>query len=172
MDSLLNALATYARLRRPTQEVEVDCGQVLEHVVSDLAERIAATDAAVVVGVLPKLKGDADRIYQLFLNLVSNALKFQQPGRTPRVEVSASHRDRDWVLCVEDNGIGIDAAHREAIFEAFRRLHAESSYEGTGLGLAICQQIVLQHGGNIWVESEPNEGSRFYIRWPSNKPAT
>ena len=100
------------------------------------------------------------------MNLISNALKFQRPGAAPRVAIAAEARDAEWVFKVEDNGIGIEAAHVKVVFAAFKRLHAASQYEGSGLGLAICQQVVEQHGGRIWVESDIGQGSRFQFSLP------
>jgi two-component system sensor histidine kinase/response regulator len=159
MVGLLDSLLAYARLGKPIAWEEVDCNAVVEHVKADLAERIAATRAVVSAGPLPTVRADRARIYQLFLNLVGNALKFQRAGEPPRVTIGA----REGVFCVEDRGIGIPAAQQKVIFEAFRRLHGRGKFEGTGLGLTICQQIVEQHGGRIWVESEPQQGSRFYF---------
>jgi two-component system, sensor histidine kinase and response regulator len=161
LDSLLNALRTYAGLQRPVSHVDVDCGQVIQHVLSDLRERIDESGARVDVGELPTLRGDPDRLYQLLLNLVANAIKFRAPEQPPIVRVSATRSARQVALCVEDNGIGIPPEHHQSVFEAFARLHDDSKYEGTGLGLAICKQIVQQHGGQLSVESEPGHGARF-----------
>jgi signal transduction histidine kinase len=161
MDSLLDSLLNYARLQRPIALADVDCETLCAQVRSDLGERIERCRANVKLGSLPTVRGDADRLYQLFLNLIGNAVKFRRSDAAPEVNVSAEKRNGEWLFCVADNGIGIDAKHRAAVFDAFRRLHKESSYEGSGLGLAICKQIVEQHGGRIWVESEPGKGARF-----------
>jgi two-component system sensor histidine kinase/response regulator len=167
MDALLNSLLSYAGLQRMAARVEVDCNALLEQVETDLAERLATAKATLTVGALPTLKGDPSRLYQLFLNLVGNATKFQRPGEPPTVGVSALAQGKEWLFCVEDNGIGIDKQNQAAIFDAFRRLHAESVYEGSGLGLTICRRIVEEHNGRIWVESEPGRGSRFYFALPA-----
>jgi two-component system, sensor histidine kinase and response regulator len=166
MDSLLVSLLTYARLRKQPTRSEVDCGQVVEHVWADLAERISATNATLDCGALPKVEGDQDRLYQLFLNLISNAIKFRRPDSAPRVTVSATRRGNFWTFCVEDEGIGVGAGHRASIFRAFERLHEHSKFEGSGLGLAICQQIVEQHGGRIWMEPGQHVGARFCFELP------
>jgi two-component system sensor histidine kinase/response regulator len=157
MVSLLDSLLAYARLSRPVDLEDVDCQKVLVQVQADLAIRIAEKKAVITVGPLPAVRGDAARVYQLFLNLVGNALKFHRPGEPPRIAVSA----RQGTFCVEDRGIGIPATQQKTVFEAFRRLHGRVQFEGSGLGLTICQQIVEQHGGRIWVESEPGQGARF-----------
>jgi signal transduction histidine kinase len=166
MDSLLDSLLNYARLQRPIALGDVDCETLCAQVRSDLGERIERCGARVNLGSLPKVRGDADRLYQLFLNLVGNAVKFRRADAAPEVDVSAQRQNGEWLFCIADNGIGIDAKHRGVVFDAFRRLHKESSYEGSGLGLAICKQIVEQHGGRIWVESRLDHGSCFCFSLP------
>ena len=167
MDSLLDSLLGYARLQRPIALGDVDCAALLGQVKSDLGERIERTRAELVCDALPHVRGDGDRLYQLFLNLIGNALKFRRDGEQPTVSVSATRYGAEWMFCVADNGIGIDAKHRQTVFDAFTRLHSTSSYEGSGLGLAICKQIVEQHHGRIWVESNPGGGSHFYVALPA-----
>jgi two-component system sensor histidine kinase/response regulator len=163
MVALLDALLAYARLQKPIAWIRVDCDQTLEQVKTDLAERIKVAGATVTVGPLPNLRGDTARIYQLFLNLVGNAIKFRRPDAPPQVEVSAQSKDPEPVFCVADNGLGIAPEHQTLVFEPFRRLNNRTQFEGSGLGLTICQQIVEQHGGRIWVESAPGQGSRFFF---------
>jgi signal transduction histidine kinase len=161
MDSLLDSLLSYARLQRPVALAEVSCETLLDQVMADLADTLAGTQASLSVGRLPTLRGDADRLYQLFLNLIGNALKFRRPDQAPRVSVAAEKHGDAWCFSVEDNGIGIDRQHQATVFKAFWRQHAQSKYDGSGLGLAICQQIVEQHGGRIWAESAQGGGARL-----------
>lgn len=166
MDSLLGALLVYAGLQKPGSPSEVDLAQVLEHVRSDLAENIARAGATLSADALPTVSGDADRLYQLLLNLVSNALKFRRPDEPARIRLTGKHGRDELVVCVEDNGIGIGSEDQTAIFEPFQRVFAQSQYEGSGLGLTICKQIVEQHGGRMWVESKRGQGSRFWFALP------
>jgi signal transduction histidine kinase len=162
MLSLLDSLLLYARLHKPPVWVEVDGRTLLEQVTADLSARIAACGARLEVGPMPRLRADPDRLYQLFSNLTANALKFAGKDRPPEVRITAVREEGEgWVFTVADNGIGIAPAQQELIFEAFRRLHARTEYEGSGLGLTICKEIVEQHGGRIWVESEAGQGARF-----------
>ena len=166
MDSLLDSLLSYARLQSPIALGDVDCSALLAQVRGDLGECIERSRAELSTDPLPHVHGDSHRLYQLFLNLVGNALKFRREGEPPRVAVSAERHGAEWVFCVADNGIGIEAKHRESVFDAFTRLHKQSSYEGSGLGLAICKQIVEQHRGRIWVEANGSSGSRFCVALP------
>ena len=115
---------------------------------------------------LPVVNGDASQLAQLFQNLLSNAIKFRQDGRPGRIHVGATRQDNQWVISVRDNGIGIAREHFDRIFEIFQRLHIRDKYSGTGIGLAICKRIVDRHGGRIWVESKPGEGSDFRFMLP------
>jgi signal transduction histidine kinase len=133
---------------------------------TDLAMPLAEAGASVSAADLPTLFGDADRLYQLLLNLIGNAIKFRRPDLAPHIKVSARVTRAELRLCVEDNGIGIEEPDQATIFDAFSRLYAQSQYEGNGLGLQICKQIVEQHGGRLWVESKHGEGSRFYAAFP------
>ena len=101
----------------------------------------------------------------MFQNLLNNALTYSRDG-PPRVHVSADRRRGKWVLSVRDEGIGIDPADQDRVFNVFDRLHSREEYEGAGIGLALCERIVERHGGRIWVESEPGEGSTFSFTLP------
>jgi signal transduction histidine kinase len=102
----------------------------------------------------------------LFQNLIDNAIKFR--GRVaPKIYISSKQEGNEWIISIQDNGIGINAQDSKRIFEMFTRLHDSLEYPGTGIGLAICKRIVEQHGGRIWVESKPGEGTTFYFTIPS-----
>lgn len=127
-----------------------------------LSSRIEESNAKICVPrLLPVVLGDRRLLTQLFQNLIGNALKFTSDERPPVVEITVEPGDETAVIGVRDNGIGIKDVHRDRIFEPFRRLHSRDKYGGTGIGLSICRKIVERHGGRLWVESLPGQGSHF-----------
>lgn len=164
-DLLAYARATPARARRET----VDAEQVLVEALAGLPSSIPESGAVVTHDPLPTVRANATQLGQVFAHLVGNALKFRR-DEPPKVHVSVCDHGDQWKFSVRDNGIGIDAAQFEKIFGVFCRLHEEGKYGGgTGIGLAICKKIVEYHGGRIWVESRPGQGSMFCFTLP--KPA-
>jgi len=115
---------------------------------------------------LPTIYCDAERIYQVFENLLVNAIKFTGSTKNPKIEIGYEDRGNFHQFYLRDNGIGIDPKYYRKIFETFHRLKEIEDEEGTGLGLPIVDRIVNNHGGKVWVESEPGEGSTFYFTIP------
>jgi signal transduction histidine kinase len=113
---------------------------------------------------LPVILGDPRKLRQVFLNLIGNAIKFVEDK--PAVRVSAEVQGSTAIFAVADNGIGMDPGQAERIFQPFHRLHGEEEYPGTGIGLAVCERIIEQHGGRIWAQSAPDEGSTFRFTLP------
>ena len=110
---------------------------------------------------LPQIKGYETELRMLFQNLISNAIKFRGDD-LPQVESACAEREDGWVVSVRDNGIGIDPADAQRIFDPFQRLHTESEYPGTGIGLAVCRQVCARHGGRIWVTPNSDRGCTFF----------
>jgi light-regulated signal transduction histidine kinase (bacteriophytochrome) len=169
--TLVRDLLRYSCLDRQAKPADpVSCNDGVNAALNNLASLIARSGAEIHCQQLPMVLCDASQLVQLFENLLGNAIKYQG-NEPPRVEVSADRKAEDWVFCVADNGIGIDSAHHQQIFDIFTRLHNKEEYPGTGIGLAICRKIVERHGGRIWVESEPNLGSRFFFSLPVREAA-
>ena len=164
MQRLINDLLGFSRVGRIGGELtDVDLGALLDGVVEDLSGPVEESGAVVTHGELPVVRGEAPLLTQLFVNLVGNAIKFRDPGRTPTVHVEARDVGDHWELSCHDNGIGIDAQYADRVFVIFQRLHAKDVYEGTGIGLALCKKIVEYHGGTIWVDPDVEQGTT--IRW-------
>lgn len=163
MQQMLADLLAYTRAGQTPEFQAVDGEEVLVQVLNRLQAQITECEAVVTHDPLPTLQGDATRLGQVLQNLIGNALKFRCPGTPPLVHVSAHREGQHWKFGVHDNGIGIDPAQTKLLFQVFQRIHTRSEYPGTGIGLAICKRIVEQHGGRIWVESQPSAGSIFYF---------
>lgn len=170
MNKLLDGLLQYATIGRSDSEYEtVDLNEVVEICKSNLKLKIDESAATVESQWLPEVIATQPLMIQLFQNLISNALKFQQPEVAPHIHIAIIERSEDMLFCVKDNGIGIAPEHNERIFVIFQRLHGRNRYEGTGIGLAICHKIVTQLGGRIWVDSSPGNGATFYFTLPKDK---
>jgi signal transduction histidine kinase len=138
----------------------------LAHVMADVAEDLRLSlhaHAELVVGALPEVEADPRQLRRVLQNLVSNALRFRR-GDSVRIEVAAVRDAREWVICVQDDGLGVPPEHRGRIFGMFARLDPGS--EGIGVGLAVCRRIVEAHGGRIWVEPAEGGGSAFRFTLP------
>lgn len=164
MGRLVEDILEYSRIRRTPQRLEsVDLGQAANTAVEDISSLLREKNGRVIVAkTLPTVLGCKARLQQLFQNLLGNALKFCT-DRSPRVLVTAENLAGEWRICVEDNGVGIAPEEQVNVFEAFCRGAKSHAVEGSGLGLATCKQIVQQHGGRIWLQSEPGEGTRIYF---------
>jgi signal transduction histidine kinase len=159
LQTLIRDLLEYSRVDAEPRAFEpIAMREVLDRATSLLE----LADATITAGELPEVTGDRSQLVQLLLNLLGNAIKYRSDA-APQVHVTAEDRGDDWLFAVRDNGIGIAPNHHQQIFEIFKRLHDQKAYPGTGIGLAICRRVVDRHGGMIWVESKPGDGSAFFF---------
>jgi signal transduction histidine kinase/HAMP domain-containing protein len=166
MQRLINDLLEFSRLSTRGKPLErTDVAEVLGNVRANLSVAIEETGALVTNDLMPVVPADAGQLGQLLQNLVGNGIKFRNGGN-PRVHVRVVENDQHWEFSVRDNGIGIEQQYFDRIFVIFQRLHTKGDYPGTGIGLALCKRIVERHGGKIWVESKPDEGSTFFFTIP------
>ncbi len=162
MSQMIVDLLAYSRAGSQTgRQVPVAFEGVVARAQANLRAAIAESQAVITHDPLPTVTADASQMTQVFQNLIANAVKFRAPGRAPKVHIAACPQGGGWLFRVTDNGIGIDPAHTGRLFAIFQRLHARQMYPGTGIGLAVCKKIIERHGGRIWVESKPDEGSTF-----------
>lgn len=163
MSQLINDLLTYSRVgRKELTARHTDMNHVVENALINLRTAVEESGARITCDELPTISGDQLQLTQLLQNLIGNAIKFRTPERTCLIHIAARKvDDHSWEFSVMDNGIGIEPEYYDRIFVIFRRLHSTKKYAGTGIGLALCKRIVERHGGRIWVESNPGEGSTF-----------
>jgi len=163
MKVLIDDLLDYSRIDKQRESGQVDCGQLLKEVLTDLNVATQETNAAVTASPLPVINAYRTQLKQLFQNLIFNAIKFRQKDIAPIINITATPKEEYWQFSISDNGIGIDPKNQDKVFGMFQRLHSRKEYEGSGIGLAFCKKIVELHQGTIWVESEVGKGSTFYF---------
>lgn len=182
MSMLIKDLLEFSRLlEKGNMTRPIDLTFILQSVISDFELIIEEKNAEILIGPLPTIQGIPLQINQLFYNLMSNALKFTQPGTRPVIEISAkiiapdmagsylgkSERNRQYFdITFRDNGIGFEQKYADQIFEVFKRLHNRAMYPGSGIGLSLCRRIVANHAGHLFVESDPGQGTLFHIIIP------
>lgn len=192
MQNLMVDLVNYSRTIKGTKVFEnVDLNDVLNEIIDELSITIEETNTTIRVGKLPVILGTQFQIQQLFMNIINNSLKYIQKGKTPEINIFSEDffvdnsldnnnnnnpqegkviTNKDYFkIVISDNGIGFDQEYSQKIFQLFRRLETELTYEGTGLGLAICKKIVENHDGFIKAEGVLDVGAKFIIYFPKAK---
>jgi light-regulated signal transduction histidine kinase (bacteriophytochrome) len=164
METLIVELLNIAKLGKVQLDVEEsDLDAALHDVIGTLEFSLKEKNVELRVHALPKLRCDRVRVAELFRNLVTNAIKYNDKPR-PTIEIGCDETGDTPVFYVRDNGIGIDPQYRERVFGLFQRLHDREEFGGgTGVGLTIVKKIVEMHGGRIWIDSTPGKGSTFHF---------
>jgi len=160
MRLMIDGMLKYSRIGKSSDPKMVDMTSLISEIKTDLGELIKQNNATIRINNLTSINCIPQETRQLFQNLISNAIKFQQPGSAPIINITQKEFTGYWQFCVADNGIGISPKKHKAIFQIFTKLQ--------GIGLAFCKKIVEIHKGKIWVESSPGEGSRFYFTIQKN----
>ena len=163
MQILINDLLNYSRINtRSKEHSKVDMNAIMAQVKHNMADTIEKNNAIIVYDTLPTISAEPTQMYQMMQNLISNSIKFRK-SEDPIINISCTELPAHWRFEVKDNGIGIEEKYKDRIFQIFQRLYSRLEYEGTGIGLALCQRIAQKHGGDIWFESVPGEGTSFYF---------
>lgn len=144
----------------------IPCDALWQEVMAGRSQRVVEKHAEVTHGKLPVIHGHKPQLHKLFGYLLDNALTYVE-NLPPRIHLSASHVGKAWQFRLEDNGIGIEAEHREIVFALFQRLHTADEYPGLGAGLALARKIAAMHGGTLTVEPAPGGGSCFVLTLPA-----
>jgi signal transduction histidine kinase len=166
MQEMLDALRDYTQCAILTRQDEavIRADAALEAARSNLVMQLNAAQANVTAGPLPRVRYVSAHLIQLFQNLLSNALKYRR-DEPLTIRIECRTEPDEYVFSVGDNGIGIAPEYHDRVFGVFKRLHGRN-VPGTGIGLAICRRIVQNHGGHMWLESVPGQGSIFFFTIP------
>jgi len=166
MQSLIDDVLSYSKVdTQPIALAPIPMERSLEVALSNLRQEITETAATITHDTLPTVIADHTQMVQIFLNLISNSIKFHS-HEPLKIHVGAEKLANAWLFSLRDNGIGIDPQFHQRIFIIFQQLHVRDEYPGTGVGLAICKKIIERHQGRIWVDSQLNEGATFYFTIP------
>jgi hypothetical protein len=177
MKDLIEDLLAFSQITSPAEAFEpVDLNDILSEAQNALSESIEKYNVKIQSDHLPSIKAIPFQFSQLFINLISNSIKYKQDHVNPQIRISARkaapklYPEKDYLcISISDNGIGFDPEYSEKIFELFKRLHPKEKYSGTGIGLSICKKIVQNHDGLIFAESNGNAGSSFQIYLPEER---
>lgn len=170
MGQLIDDLLAFSRLGRQVLKIAaVDMEALVKNVIGDLQEGVAGRNIQWNLGALPQALADTSLLYQVWVNLLANALKFTGPKETAVIEVGCRKEGDQNVFYVRDNGVGFDMRYVDKLFGVFERLHRAEDFEGTGVGLALVQRIIERHGGKIWAEGKVDVGASFYFTLPGTE---
>lgn len=164
MGNLIDDLLAFSRLgRQSIHHGVVDTDSLVRDVAERLVDESSNKHILLEIGDLPRVYGDPGLLRQVFINLISNAIKFSRKREQPIIEINWRQQGNDCIFFVRDNGAGFDMAYAGNLFGVFKRLHHVDEFEGTGVGLAIVQRILQKHGGRIWAEAAVDQGATFYF---------
>ncbi len=168
MTQLVEGLLEFSRfIRQPLHRQMVDVNGLVRQALEELHARSEGRKVEISIGELPPCQADPVLLKQVWMNLLSNALKFTRDREVARIEVGAKPTEEGEMLYfIRDNGVGFDPEHAERLFGVFQRLHSEE-YEGTGVGLAIFERIIRRHGGQVCAEGVVDHGATFYFTLPA-----
>lgn len=167
MAELIDDLLAFSRVsRKEVEKTTFDLTEMVKGIVMEFKRLEENQTAEVKVAPMNHIKSDMAMLKQLWVNLISNALKFSQKSDPPTIEIGQMCKDEMYIYYIKDNGVGFDMRYVHKVFGVFQRLHRKEEFPGTGVGLAIVHRIVTKNKGKIWVESEPNKGTTFYFTLP------
>lgn len=167
MKKLLDGLLTYSKVGQKTQGFTcVDLEELIRNVKASLSKTIEENKAQIIHQPLRPIYGHEITLTQLFQNIIANAIKFRFEDRTPIIHINQTDDKNYFIFEIVDNGIGMESEFFDKAFKLFGRLNTIEKYKGSGMGLAVCKRIVENHGGIIWMESNPGEGTKVFFKLP------
>jgi light-regulated signal transduction histidine kinase (bacteriophytochrome) len=168
MTRLIEDLLEFSRSSRKLISAEqIDTGRLVGGVIDELRGHFPGRWPAVTVDQLPPAAADRTLIHQVWVNLISNAVKFSAKAPAPAIRICGRTEAGEVIFSVQDNGAGFDMRYYDKLFGVFQRLHSTDEFLGTGVGLAIVQRVVARHGGRVWAEGKPGEGATFHFSLPA-----
>ncbi|MBA5867983.1 MAG: hypothetical protein GDA67_14920 [Nitrospira sp. CR1.3] len=173
MGQLIDDLLVFSRMgRQEILQATVDLNQLVKTVVHDLRLDLQGKTISWTIGSLPEVSGDPAMLRQVYMNLISNAVKFTATRSEPKIEIGSQPSTPGEVdLFVRDNGVGFDMQYVNKLFGVFQRLHRNDEFEGTGIGLANVRRIIHRHGGRTWAEGALDQGATFHFSLPIKRSA-
>jgi light-regulated signal transduction histidine kinase (bacteriophytochrome) len=150
----------------------INTQQMVKEIIATLSSQYDSSKTEWAIQDLPPVEADINTIRQVWINLISNAVKYSGNRETPRIEIGSVMNESEIVFFVKDNGVGFDEQYRNKLFKVFQRLHSAEEFEGTGVGLALVEKIVSKHKGRVWAEGEVNKGATFYFSLPNDAQAS
>jgi PAS domain S-box-containing protein len=167
MGNLIDDLLAFSRIGRTEKQMSrVSLEQLAREAMAEVRQETDGRDIAWKIGTLPEFYCDRSMLRLVFVNLLSNAMKFTRTRPQAQIEVGCKEAEQEVVVFVKDNGVGFDMKYVNKLFGVFQRLHTSQTFEGTGIGLATVQRIVQRHGGQVWAEGTLNQGATFYFSAP------
>ena len=169
MGRLIDDLLSFSRLsRKELVKMNLSMQHMAMGVCNDLKTEKGAHNLEFKINDLAPAEADSVAIKQVWVNLISNAVKYSGLKPTAEIEIGSSLKEGEVIYYVKDNGVGFDMRYVGKLFGVFQRLHTDTEFEGTGVGLAIVHRIITRHGGKVWAEGKKNEGATFYFSLPKN----
>jgi light-regulated signal transduction histidine kinase (bacteriophytochrome) len=167
MGILIDDLLSFSRMgRKELHKTTCNVNDIISSLLSEMHDQI--TDKySISVNKLPDCMADPALIRQVWMNFISNAVKYSSKRESPKISIEYRAQDDEIIYFIKDNGAGFDMKYVDKIFGVFQRLHTSDEFEGTGVGLAIVQRIITKHGGRVWVEAEPDAGATYYFSLPN-----
>jgi light-regulated signal transduction histidine kinase (bacteriophytochrome) len=164
MGQLIDDLLSFSKTgKRELQRVNMNMRELAEECITEMKRVFPFDNVSITVNPMPSAFADISMMRQVYLNLISNALKYSGKKEKIKIEIGARQEKGKTVYYIKDNGVGFDMKYYDKLFSVFSRLHAQEEFEGTGVGLALVKRIITKHGGSVWAEGKPNEGATFYF---------
>ncbi|MEO7045630.1 MAG: ATP-binding protein, partial [Ferruginibacter sp.] len=166
MGNLIDDLLAFSRLgRNEITKTQIDTNAMVEEVVTNANSK---TNTIWEIDDFPYIKGDVNTLRQVWINLISNAVKYSRNREQPHIRIGVNRQENQTIFFIKDNGVGFNQQYEAKLFKVFQRLHNEREFEGTGVGLAIVEKIISKHGGKIWAEAEEGKGASFFFSIPDD----